>query len=227
MPAGMVPEIAEADPHVMMQCVWHGNRHAEAHDSMGQSKGVDVPVAQKQNAGDGSPDKRDRGEDGIGQVGQREYAGRSDDRGYLARKQPQQPQQEIALQKELLHEGPDDVTRSVQREGARAVQAVQRVGSPGDEDRDRREDKGNCNDPERRQQPFASETKRRPAFAVRPGSCDDPREGKPVENSLGWIGGPDCRHDQEVAHGEFEKIPAGRRGLAGNDMSRRCCSRCH
>ena len=69
VPARVVPEIAEADPHVMMQRVWHRNRHAETHDSMGKPKGVDVPVAQEQNAGVGSPDESDRSQDRIGQVG--------------------------------------------------------------------------------------------------------------------------------------------------------------
>ncbi len=215
MPARMVPEIAEADPHVMVQRIWHRNRHAEAHDSMRQPKGVDVPVAQKQNAGDGSPDEGDGSQDRIGQVGQREDAGRGDDRRNLPRKQPQQPQQKIALQQELLHKRPDDIARSVQREGPSAVQTVQRVGSPRDEDRRRREDQSGRNDPERRQQPLTSHAECRPAFAARPGSCDDPREGEPVQNSLGRIDGPYRRHDQEVAHG---RVPENLDGQTRSDL---------
>jgi len=49
-PVRMVPEVAETDPHVMMQRVWHCHGHAEAHDAMGQSEGIDVAVAQKQDA---------------------------------------------------------------------------------------------------------------------------------------------------------------------------------
>ena len=75
----MVAEVAEADAHVVMERVWHGHCHAESHDAVGDSEGVDVPVAQKQNAGDGSPDEGDGREDWIGQVSQREDDGRDDD----------------------------------------------------------------------------------------------------------------------------------------------------
>ena len=81
--ARMIAQIAEADPHVAMERVWHGHRHAEAHDAMSQPEGVDVSVAQKQDAGDSSPDESDWSQDGVGQVGEREDAGRGEDgRGF-------------------------------------------------------------------------------------------------------------------------------------------------
>ena len=78
---------------------------------------------------------------------QREDAGRGEDGRGLTRQQPQQPQQEIALQQKLLHDGPHDVTPSMQVNGRRSVQAVQRVGSPGEEDHTRREHESNSKDP--------------------------------------------------------------------------------
>ena len=46
----MIPEVAEADPHVMVQGVWHCNRHTQTKDAVGHTESIDVPVAQKQNA---------------------------------------------------------------------------------------------------------------------------------------------------------------------------------
>jgi len=71
-PARMIREVAETDAHMMMQRVWHGNRDAYAHNSVGQAERVDVPVAQKQHAGYGSPDESEGRENWIGQMGQRE-----------------------------------------------------------------------------------------------------------------------------------------------------------
>jgi hypothetical protein len=46
--ARMVPEVAEADTHVVMQRAGNGHRYAQAHDAVSESEGVDVAVAEKQ-----------------------------------------------------------------------------------------------------------------------------------------------------------------------------------
>ena len=45
VPARIITEVAETDPHVVMQRVWYDDRYAQPHDSVRQSKRVDVPIA--------------------------------------------------------------------------------------------------------------------------------------------------------------------------------------
>jgi hypothetical protein len=85
----MVAKIAEADPHVMIHRVWHSHGNTESHNSVSHAKGVDVAVAQEQNAGNSSPNKGDRSKDWIRQMRKREETGRGKDRKHFARQQPQ------------------------------------------------------------------------------------------------------------------------------------------
>lgn len=104
---------------------------------------------------------------------------------------------------------------------------MQRVGSRSDEDRNRREHESDGNDPERLKQALAAEAQHGPAIAARPGGRDDPPKGKPVENPLGGIGGPNGCQDEEVADCKFKKIPLGRPGLIPAGELRRCWFRRH
>ncbi len=158
---------------------------------------------------------------------QREDGGCSDDGRSFAWQQSKESQQEITLQKELLHQGPHDVAPSVQEDRRGTVQTMQRMSSPSDEDRNRRKHKSDSNDPERLKESFAAEAQHGPAIAARPGGRDDPRKGKPVENSLGGIGRPNGCQDEEVAHCKFKEIPLGRPGLIPAGERRRCWFRRH
>jgi hypothetical protein len=87
LPTRMVSEVAEADSHVVVQRVRHCHCHAESHDAVGDAESIDVPIAQKEHACDGSPHQGDGRQNWIGQVRQREYDRRHDDGHRLARKQ--------------------------------------------------------------------------------------------------------------------------------------------
>jgi hypothetical protein len=77
----MVSEIAEADPHMMMQRVWHSHRNTKPHNAVGHAQRIDIPVAQKKHTCDYPPDQRDRCQNRIGQVRQCEDGSRNDDGG--------------------------------------------------------------------------------------------------------------------------------------------------
>ena len=68
LPVRIVPQIAEADAHVVVY--WPGNcdGYGDAEDGVGDHQGIDVAVVQKEKAGCEAPDEGDGGEHGIGQV---------------------------------------------------------------------------------------------------------------------------------------------------------------
>ena len=76
---GMVSEIAETDPHVVMQRVWHSHRNTKPHNAVGYAQSIDIPVAQKKHACDCPPNQRDRCQNRIGQVRQCEDGSRNKD----------------------------------------------------------------------------------------------------------------------------------------------------
>ena len=88
LPARMIVEIAEADPHVTMQRARNSYRNAKSHDAVGYAEGVDVAVAKEQDAGDDSPNEGDGGEDRIRQMSEREDGGGSEDGGHLPGQKP-------------------------------------------------------------------------------------------------------------------------------------------
>jgi len=88
LPARMIVEITETDPHVTMQRVGYSHRDTKSHDAVGYAERVDVAVTQKQDAGDDSPDKSDGGEDWIGQVREREDGGGREDGCDLSGQEP-------------------------------------------------------------------------------------------------------------------------------------------
>ena len=67
-----VVEIAEADAHVVQQGRGNGDGDADAEDGVGDGQRIDVARADEDEAGGESPDQRQRREDRIGQMGERE-----------------------------------------------------------------------------------------------------------------------------------------------------------
>lgn len=155
----VVAQIAEAYAHVAMQVVGDGDGYTETHDSVCEAEGVDVAVAQKEEARDSSPDEGDRRQDRVGQVGERKDCSGYGDRESPAGEKPEQAQKKIALQNELLHKGPYDVAASVEGERRIAVQRMQAAGAPGDEDGEAREYERDGYDPERGDETFAAKSK--------------------------------------------------------------------
>ena len=68
----VIPVVADADPHVMMQRVWHNHCDTKPQDPVGQAEGIDIPIAQEENAGYDAPHQGDRRENRVGQVSERE-----------------------------------------------------------------------------------------------------------------------------------------------------------
>lgn len=70
-----VGEVAEADAHVADDRVGEGDGEGDAEDRVGDGQGVEVAVAQEEQAGGESHDEGHGGEDGAGEVGDGEDGG--------------------------------------------------------------------------------------------------------------------------------------------------------
>ena len=84
----VVLQVAEADSHVTVKRVRHSYRDRETHDAVCETQGIDVAIAQKEEAGDYTPHECDGSKDGVGQVSHRkDYCGHGD-RDCLAGQEP-------------------------------------------------------------------------------------------------------------------------------------------
>ena len=79
-----VAEVAEAYSHVVVNRVGYGDGDAESHDAVCEAKGVEISVAEEEDAGEDAPDESDRSEDGIGEMCDGEDSGCDDDWGGFA-----------------------------------------------------------------------------------------------------------------------------------------------
>ena len=106
-----VSEIAQPDAHVMVHRGWNRDGERDAQDGVRQGQGVEIAVAEKEQAGGESPKQCDGRENGAGHMGRGEDE-RSDGGGeFWIGKQAQETREKKALHQELLHEGPEDVAR--------------------------------------------------------------------------------------------------------------------
>lgn len=142
---GVVGEITESNAHVVVDRV--GNRDGEAHaeNAVSQRNGVEIAIAEEEQAGCSAPHKREHHQDGVGDVSDGEEDGGERDGRCAAHAEAQEPQQDINLQDELLHERPYGVSGDVHGDRHDAIEGVQRVqafrnGEGGEEDGDGGED---------------------------------------------------------------------------------------
>jgi len=152
----MVFEIAAADAHVVQEVIRDGDSEAHAEDSVGEGEGVEIAIAEEEDAGDRSPDESERDEDGVGNVGHdKEERGERD--GWGPRQaEAEELQQDVDLQDELLHESPEGVSQNVQEDGQRTVEGMESAQVAGGQDCAGSENEGGYDDPERGKQ--AAET---------------------------------------------------------------------
>ena len=78
-----MPTMMPADAQVVTQSVGDADGEAEAEQSLGQAKRVEVAIAAEEQARDCAPHQRGRGEREVGQVRQgEENSGEGDARGF-------------------------------------------------------------------------------------------------------------------------------------------------
>jgi hypothetical protein len=201
-----VVEVAEADAHVAGDGVGHGDGEAHTEDAVGEGQRIEVAIAEEERAGDGSPYYGERDEDWIRDVG-----GGEEDRGQRDSWIPQnaeaeEAREDVDLQDELLHQRPERVSQQVCDDGQRSVEGMQGVQVNREGDAGERDQDGGGDDPKRGEQAAQAETVGFDLSAAEDGSEGDPREGDPVEDALGGVGGPEGGEDEGVADGEFEEV---------------------
>lgn len=118
-------DVAKADAHVVIDGIGDGDGQAHAEGSVGDGERVETAIAEVEEAGDQSPDEGDWHQHGIGDVGDGEQQSCEGDGGAAAHAQPQEAQENVDLQDELLHQGPDGVFKDVQGDGQGSVEVVE------------------------------------------------------------------------------------------------------
>lgn len=113
----VVMQVTQADAHVAMDVIRDGNRETDSQNAVGERQRVEIAIAQKEQTGEGSPDEREDCEHRVGDVSQGEEQRHQRDGPPTVRNQAKHARQEITLQKELLHERPDEVSPDVGEEG--------------------------------------------------------------------------------------------------------------
>jgi len=208
-------DVAEADAHVAVDGVGDGHGEGHAEDAVGERERIEIPIAKEEPAGDGSPERRDHEQNRIGDVGEGEEDGGERDGGGWAQAEAEEAGEDVDLQDELLHEGPEGVSPEVGEDGQRAIEAMEGVQVAGECDGGEAEDGGDGDDPEGGQETAEAEAVGVDLFAAEDGGDGDPGEGGPVEDALGGVGGPDDDEDEAVADGELEKVEGEKMGGAG------------
>lgn len=123
--AGVVFQIAKADAHVVMNVVGDGDGETHAQDSVRESERVEVAIAQKESAGASTPDEGEPNQQWVGDVGDREEDGRESNGRGAAHAKADEPEQNVNLQNELLHQRPYRVAENVNGDRQRSVERVQ------------------------------------------------------------------------------------------------------
>jgi len=206
----VVLEVAEADAHVAMDAVRDGNRDAHAEDDVRQGQRIEVAVAEKEQAGQRSPHRRDRDEQWIGDVrGGEEHGGEKDGRR-AAQAEAQQTQQNIDLQDELLHERPQRIAEQVRAERDDSVEGMQRLQVMREADSDERERRGGEDDPQRRDKTLQAESVGAGFTAAQECGDGDEREGDPVENALPGIRRPHDDQNEAIADEQLGQVAGAR-----------------
>jgi hypothetical protein len=200
-----VGKVAEADAHVVTDGAGDGESYRDAKDGVGDGQGIEVTVAEEEEAGGESPEGGDGGEDGVGQVGEREEGGCREGGGEGVGKQAEETQEEEVLQEELLHAGPDGIADVEFDELQGAIWYVQGVEAGRDEDGDEGEQERCGDDPERTQPGGDAEAHRLGAVEGNNSGKDDPGDGGEIEGALPGSGRPDDDQDEDVADGEFSE----------------------
>jgi hypothetical protein len=72
----MIAVITDSDPHMMIERVWNNHCDTKPQDPVRQAEGVDIPIAQEQDAGGDAPHQGDRCENWVRKMSEREKAGR-------------------------------------------------------------------------------------------------------------------------------------------------------
>ncbi len=80
-----IREIAKPDAHIMINRPRNRDRNADSEDGMSHGQRIEVPIPKKKQAGDASPEQRQRRQDGIRQMRQREQARRCNHGSCFAR----------------------------------------------------------------------------------------------------------------------------------------------
>jgi hypothetical protein len=95
---GGVAEIAEADAHVPADRARDRDGDGDSKDGMHKAQRVEIAIAKEDHAGCNSPDECDDGEEGVGEMSDREEARRYCHGATLIGKDAKQPEQDEALQ---------------------------------------------------------------------------------------------------------------------------------
>lgn len=93
-----VVDVAQADAHVVQDIRRNGDGYADTEDGMGDGQRINVARAEEDEAGGQSPDHGQRRKDWIGQVGEREYAGRDEGSHSGLGNNAQKARKEVSLQ---------------------------------------------------------------------------------------------------------------------------------
>src|SRR5271165_667066 len=110
-------QIAQSDTHVAVNVIGDGNGETESQNAVSHTQRVEIAIAQEEKAGDDSPDKRDGREQRIGEVGEAEERGSERDALPALPCEAKETRQKIAIDEELLHERPCEVSPDMGDEG--------------------------------------------------------------------------------------------------------------
>lgn len=205
-PAGAVVEIAATDAHVVEDVAGDGDGEAHPENSMSEGQGVEAAVAQEERAGDGSPEEGERNENRVRDVGEGEEECGEDYSRDAGEAETQQAKQDVNLQDELLHEGPERVLEDVLEGGQRSIEVVEGVQALSGKHGGGGEGERGGDDPERWEEAAEAEAEGFRSPAREDGGQGDPGESDPVEDALGRVGGPDDGEDEGVADGQFSDV---------------------
>ena len=148
-------------------------------------------------------------------MGQGEGRGRRAGGDSSARQQANQPQQEKALQENLLNQRPDGVGPEAPDVERERTGGVQRVEMPRLRDGQSSGDERKARNPEGSDKIGAAEAHRIPAVRGEPQRNRDEQYGDNVERLLPRSRRPDDGKDQYVPDGKLQEVPASGCGGAG------------
>ncbi len=200
-----VSEVAAADTHIVIQRARNGDGDGDSKDGVRNGQGIEVAVAEKDETRGKAPDQGDRGENGVGQMRQREDQG-SDECGEPGVwKEPKQTGEEKALEQELLRGGPKRVGPIGLDEEEGRGGNMHSAKTRGREDGQSSDEPCYADDPEGTKEVCQAQSHGLETVEGDRGEDDDGRRGEPPENSLRGTGCPADDEDQGVSADEFEE----------------------